>query len=163
MLICKATQSDLPAITVIYNYAIEHTVATFDTVLKTVDDRKLWLSEHSDSYPVLVAKEADQVIGWASLSRWSPRAAYDGTAEISIYFSPDEQGKGHGNELMKAIIEHGKRAGLHTVIARISDGNEISIHLHKKFGFTLTGTLKEVGYKFDQYIDVHIMQLMLKK
>ena len=161
MIIQKATYSHLPAITAIYNHAIEHSVATFDTELKTINDRKAWLDEHSKHYPVLVALVDDEVAGWASLSRWSPRAAYDGTVEISIYFSAQSQGKGYGNELMKAILEAGKEVGLHTVIARISEGNEVSIHLHKKYGFILTGTLKEVGYKFNRYVDVHMMQRML--
>lgn len=161
MRIRKASEQDLPAITAIYNHAIAHTVATFDTELKSQEDRKAWLLEHSDTYPVLVAVVDNETIGWASLSRWSTRAAYDGTVEISIYFSEQHQGKGYGNLLMTAILDAPKNANLHTVIARISEGNATSIHLHKKFGFEPTGTLKEVGYKFNRYIDVHMMQLML--
>lgn len=161
MIIQKASTDHLPAITAIYNYAIEHSVATFDTELKTINDREIWLAEHSDNYPVLIGKVDDEVVGWASLSRWSTRAAYDGTVEISIYFTTQSQGKGYGNQLMKAILDAGKKAGLHTVIARISEGNEVSIHLHKKYGFTVSGTLKEVGYKFNRYVDVHMLQLML--
>ncbi|MES2690457.1 MAG: N-acetyltransferase family protein [Bacteroidota bacterium] len=161
MIIQKATVHHLPSITAIYNHAIEHSVATFDTELKTIDDRKTWLDEHGDNYPVLVALINDEVAGWASLSKWSPRAAYNGTVEISIYFAAQSQGKGYGNGLMKALLEAGKKAGLHTIIARISEGNEVSIYLHKKYGFVPTGTLKEVGYKFNRYVDVHMMQLML--
>lgn len=161
MNIRQAVYDDLPAITAIYNHAVLHSVATFDTVTKTTDERRLWLDEHGDRYPVLVAEEAGCIIGWASLSRWSSRPAYDGTAEISIYFTDAACGKGFGSLLMPALLEAGKNAGLHTIIARISDGNGASIRLHEKFGFAHTGTLKEVGYKFGRYIDVHIMQCML--
>lgn len=160
MIIRKATQIDAQAITDIYNDAILNTVATFDTETKTVEERINWLNEHNDNYPVLVAEFDETVIGWASLSKWSNRCAYDGTVEISIYFNPTHHGKGYGNLMMQAILNAGKAAKLHTVIARISDGNDVSIYLHKKHGFTTIGTLSQVGYKFNRFIDVHMMQLL---
>lgn len=160
-MIRPATTVDLPAITAIYNHAVLHGVATFDTEPKTLAERGLWFNEHNERYPILVMIEQEQVVGWASLSKWSAKAAYDLSAEISIYFLPENQGKGYGNQLLPAILEAGKSGGLHTIIARITEGNEVSIHLHKKFGFESVGTLKEVGNKFNRFIDVHLMQLML--
>lgn len=160
MIIRKAFLADAQAITDIYNEAILNTVATFDTELKTVKDRIEWLDEHNDNYPVLIAEIDGTVVGWASLSKWSNRCAYDGTVEISIYFNPAYHGKGYGDLMMQAILNAGKEAKLHTVIARISDGNDVSIYLHQKHQFTHVGTLKQVGYKFNRFIDVHMMQLV---
>ena len=159
----KATSEDIPIITDIYNQAIRNTVATFDTDEKSIEDRTDWFNQHDNTFQILVAKKDDQVIGWASLSKWSTRSAYDKTAEISVYIDESQQGLGAGNLLMKSIVEHAYRTDLHTIISRIAGNNDISVHLHKKYGFTIIGTMKEVGYKFNYFIDVHIMQLMLKK
>jgi L-amino acid N-acyltransferase YncA len=160
MLIRKATLSDAPAIAEIYNDAILNTTATFDTELKSVENRIEWLGEHSDKYPVLVAEENNTVIGFASMSRWSDRAAYDDTAEISIYIHPAHRDKGIGKQLFKAIIDAGRTGELHCVISRISQGNDKSIYLHKQNGFSTVGVIREVGKKFGEILDVTMMQLL---
>ncbi|MDI3312121.1 MAG: GNAT family N-acetyltransferase, partial [Thermoanaerobacterium sp.] len=70
-------------------------------------------------------------------------------------------GRGIGDKLIKKIIEHAKENEFHTIVARISEGNDVSIHLHEKYGFKIVGTLKELGYKFNRYLDIHILQLIL--
>jgi phosphinothricin acetyltransferase len=160
MLIRKADTNDVPSITEIYNEAILNTTATFDTELKTTEDRMEWLARHSDKYPVLVAVENGQVIAWASMSQWSDRCAYDDTAEISIYVHPAYHNRGIGKQLLKEIVEDGRKGGLHCVLSRITQGNEKSIHLHRQVGFTMIGTMKEVGKKFGKILDVHMMQLL---
>ena len=154
----KATGKDLAAITEIYNEAILTTVATFDTEPKTMEEQKAWFKAHGPKYPILVAEDKAQVIGWASLSMWSDRCAYADTAEISVYVKQEHRGKGVGRELMEVLMGEGQAAGLHTVIARIAEGNEVSIHLHRAFGFAPVGVMKEVGRKFGKLIDVHMMQ-----
>lgn len=156
----KAQETDLPAITDIYNDAIRHGTATFDTEEKTHENRRLWLAQHSQKYPVVVALINETVVGWASLSRWSERAAYDDTAEISVYIHRDFRGRGIGRQLMQQVLEQGRQGGLHTVISRITQGNEISIYLHTQMGFETVGVLKQVGKKFGQLLDVTLMQKM---
>jgi L-amino acid N-acyltransferase YncA len=97
------------------------------------------------------------------MTRWSDRAAYDDTAEISIYIIPQQHNKGLGNLLMQAIIEKGKQGGLHCILSRITEGNDKSIYLHQKFGFEMVGVLKEVGKKFGNILDVTILQLLFKE
>lgn len=160
MLIRKALLSDAKAIAAIYNHEIEHGVATFDTELKSVENREEWLHQHSDKYPVLVAESDTEVIGFASLTRWSERAAYDDTAEISIYITPAFHGKGIGKQLMVAIIHAGKKGGLHCLLSRITQGNEKSIYLHEQNGFRTIGVMQEVGKKFGKILDVTMMQLL---
>jgi phosphinothricin acetyltransferase len=125
-----------------------------------LEEQEKWFANHDASHPVLIAEQDDLIVAWASLSQWSDRCAYSVTAEISLYVKEEHRGKGIGKQLMKAIIQEGKTAGLHTVIARIADGNDVSIELCKSFGFQHTGTMKEVGKKFDKLLDVHLMQLI---
>lgn len=156
----KARKSDLKAITDIYNEAIETTTATFDTTPKTLKEQQAWFSSHGRRYPIMVAEIEGEIVGWASLSQWSDRCAYSDTAEISLYVRAEHQGKGIGRRLMTGIIEAGGAAGLHAVIARISEGNPASIHLHESAGFSRVGVMREVGRKFGKLLDVHMYQFV---
>jgi len=156
----KATIQDLRAITEIYNEAVLHTTATFDTTTKTVEEQRVWFDKHGAKYPVLVAEEDKKVIGWASMSTWSDRCAYSDTAEGSIYIKEGFRGKGLGKQISAAILKAGKDAGLHTVILRIAEGNEASIKLAKSLGFKNIGVMKEVGKKFGKLLDVTLLQLI---
>jgi L-amino acid N-acyltransferase YncA len=153
-----AIELDIAAITDIYNDAILNTSATFDTEIKTVEERLQWFRNHDQSHPVLVAQINGDVVGWASLSKWSDRCAYDSTAEVSVYVHKDFRDQGIGKRLLELITMEGKEKGLHTLISRITEGNEKSIYLHERLGFVLIGTLKEVGRKFGKLLDVHMLQ-----
>lgn len=154
----EARMGDLDAITAIYNDAVLNTTATFDTEPEGVEDRRAWFTRHGNRYPVIVAVLANEVVGWASLSRWSERRAYDGAAENSLYVRSDQRGKGIGTALLRALLEEGRRGGLHTVVARIADGNPASVRLHEAAGFQRIGVMREVGRKFGRLLDVTLMQ-----
>jgi L-amino acid N-acyltransferase YncA len=153
-----AKLSDLNAITEIYNEAILTTNATFDTDPKTVAEQKVWFTAHDARHPIMVIERDKIVVGWASLSEWSGRCAYADTAEISIYIKPKFRNQGIGRKLMSAVMREGERIGLHTVIARITEGNQHSLHLHEKAGFENIGVMREVGRKFGKLLDVRLMQ-----
>lgn len=157
----RADLSDIAAITDIYNEAILTSTATFDTEPRTVDDRIAWLHSHDDRHPVLVAVIGSEVLGWASLTRWSERPAYDGTAETTFYVAAEYRGRGIGRQLKEAIIAEARRLGFHTLIARMAEGSDASRHVNQSVGFVHVGTLKEVGQKFGRWLDVDVMQLML--
>jgi phosphinothricin acetyltransferase len=154
----KASMEDLPAITDIYNDAVLNLTASFDTQPKTVEEQKKWFGEHHDQFPVMVAESEGRIVGWASLSRWSDRCAYSSTAEASLYVNAKDRNNGLGRKLIYSLLEEGRKAGLHTVIARIVAGNAASIHLCESLGFTHIGTMKEVGRKFGKLLDVEMMQ-----
>jgi L-amino acid N-acyltransferase YncA len=158
----RAELSDAAAIAEIYNEAILTTTATFDLETRSVEDRTEWLKSHDVRFPVLVAVANGEVVGWASLTRWSDRRAYDATAETSFYVHSRHRGRGIGRALKQAIIDEAMRLRFHTLIARIAEGSEESRHLNQAFGFVHVGTLREVGYKFGRLLDVHIMQKMLR-
>ena len=153
-----ASLCDLPPMTEIYNEAVLTTAATFDTEPKSVVERQAWFEEHTSRYPVLVAELDNVIVAWASVSRWSPKLAYDGTIEISLYVGSRYRGKGIGKQLMAAILAEGQQNGFHTVLARITEGNQISVRLHEAFEFELVGVMREVGYKFNRWLDVYLMQ-----
>ena len=156
-----AELADLPAITDIYNAAILMTTATFDTELKTLDERRHWFDSHDERHPILVADVAGQVVGWASLSRWSDRRAYDDTGETSFYVTSEFRGQGIGRQLKLAIIAEARRLGFHSLIARVAEGSGESLHINESVGFTRVGVLKEVGQKFGRRLSVHVLQMML--
>ena|SRR5215218_3045568 len=161
LLLRRAELSDAPAITRIYNEAITTTTATFDTEEKSLDERTDWLRGHDERHPVMVAELDGEVVGWASLSRWSDRPAYKDTVETSLYVHSSCRGRGIGRQLKAAITDEARRLGFHTLIARVAQGSDASIHLNESAGFTLVGTMKEVGRKYDRFLDVHIYQKML--
>jgi L-amino acid N-acyltransferase YncA len=111
--------------------------------------------------PILVAKQDDILVGWASLNEWSDRCAYSDTAEVSLFVEESHRGKGIGRKLSEAIIKAGRDAGLHTIIARITEGNATSIHIAESQGFEHIGIMREVGHKFVQLLDVYLMQIIL--
>ena len=158
----QATETDLAGITEIFNEAIEKTTASFFLERRTVEDMRNWLDAHDERHPVLVAETDGLIAGWTSLTQWSERQAYDGTAETSFYVRESHRGQGIGTQLKRSIIEEAKRLGFHTLIARLAEGSVASVHLNQKFGFEFVGTLKEVGLKFGRLLDVHIYQLMLE-
>lgn len=158
----RATASDLPAITEIYNDAIVNTTATFDTEIKSLDERAAWFATHGERHPVLVAELDGEVVGWSALSRWSERRAYDDTAETTFYVAAVYRGRGIGRALKGATIDEARRLGFHSLIARVAEGSAASLRLNESFGFRRVGTLREVGRKFGRLLDVHILQKMLQ-
>ncbi|MBK6640930.1 MAG: N-acetyltransferase [Bacteroidetes bacterium] len=156
-----ATANDILRITHIYNDAILNTTATFDTETKTVEERMQWFLNHDEKHPVIVAEINSQVIGFASLSKWSDRCAYDGTAEVSVYIDRNHRGKGVGKRMVEVIALEGERAGLTNLISRITEGNLSSIHIHEQLGFEHIGVMKKAGKKFDRFLDVHLMQKLI--
>jgi phosphinothricin acetyltransferase len=159
----RASTDHLEAITDIYNEAVLTTTATFDTEPIALDEQRIWFGEHDDKFPIFIAEKSGKVIGWASLSKWSGRCAYSDTAEISIYVKDGYRGKGIGTKLINKVLEEGNNAGIHTVLARIAEGSEASIRLHKSAGFEYVGVMKEVGKKFGKRLDVHLLQLVFKR
>lgn len=161
IIIRKASLEDINPITEIYNYSVSNSSATFDLEEKTIEDRKLWLKEHNDDFPLIVAEYEGTIVGYGCLSSFRSKRAYESTVENSIYIHKDYRGQGIGTLLMKELIKRAKHLKYHIIVAVITKGNEDSIRLHKKFNFEYAGCLKEVGYKFNKWQDVLFYQLFL--
>ncbi len=160
-IIRPATEDDLPAILDIYNDAILNTTATFDTEPQTLEEKLAWFHETSHPYVVLVGERDGQVAGWASLRRFRPKAAYRYTAENSVYVRRESHAEGIGTALMRTLLKKANENGFHTIIAGVAGNNPASVRLHQRFGFEVVGVEREVGYKFERWIDVTWMQKML--
>lgn len=156
-----ARDEDAARIAEIYNHAVRTSTATFDTVEKTVEDRLNWLHEHGDHYPVVVVVLDHFVVGWGSISRYAERPGWRYTVENAIYLDPDYCGRGIGKAILEHLILEAKKQNFHAIIAQIVAGNESSIRLHEKFGFETVGVMKEVGNKFDQWLDIVLMELRI--
>lgn len=161
MLIRDAIRSDVPAILHIYNYAVRETTATFDLEDQTLAEREAWFDKYGGNFPLIVAELEGQVAGYASLSMFRAKPAYDRTVELSVYIDPDFWGRGLAKALMSDILGRARELGHHVVVSCITSGNDVSIKMHEKFDFEFVGTFKEVGYKFDSWQDVHFYQLIL--
>ncbi|MGE5507546.1 MAG: GNAT family N-acetyltransferase [Chitinophagales bacterium] len=158
VMVMRAEECHLPGILEIYNDAVFHSTATFDTEPKTLADRQAWLTGHGDAYPVIVAVEDGQVLAWGSLSPFSDRPAYCYTVEDSLYVRPEVQGRGLGSRLLERLLALGVMLGYRAVLAKIVDENAPSLGVHRKFGFVDAGLLRAVGYKFGRWLDVSILQ-----
>ena len=161
MRIRSARLDDAEAIRTLYNHEVAHGTATFDLEPRTLAQQREWLTERSGAHVVLVAEIGDEIVGFASLSRYKPRAAYSGTVEDSVYVDPDRQGQGIGLGLLEALVDKARDHGFHTLIARIGHESEGSIAVHAKAGFVEIGREREVGRKFGRWLDVVIMQRMV--
>ena len=115
-----------------------------------------------DKIPQIIESNGE-VAGYCCLSPYSEKTGYNRTGEISVYLSPEHQGKGIGNLLLKELIRLAEEKGFHAIIAAITGGNETSVKLHKKHGFVFAGCLKETGWKYGEWHDVHFYQLILNK
>jgi L-amino acid N-acyltransferase YncA len=148
MHIRTATEKDYPEIIKIYNHAVDEKFATADTENVTVESRKEWFTQHSPkTYPIFIAEENGQVIGWCSLSPHRPgRKALRTVAEISYYIHKEHKRKGIANSLITYTIEKAKELGFKNLISILLDANKTSIYILEKFGFEKWGHLPNIAY-----------------
>jgi len=156
-----ATADDLGAINDIYNYYVRYCTCTWQTEPETTEARAAWFAEHDAAHPVIVAEVAGAVVGWGSLSQFRGRCAYRNTVEDSVYVRTDMHRRGIGRVILADLIARARAAGHHTVIASISADQKPSIALHERFGFVEVARMREVGSKFDAWMDLVYLQLML--
>lgn len=157
-----AKAGDVEAMRSIYNHYVINSVVTFDRSEQTYEARLEWLEHHDrEGLPVLVAEEDGRVIGWASLSYYHSRCAYRSTVEFSAYLDPNVVGKGVGRALMNELMAQAERKGYHCVVGLICSENKVSLQMASSLGFEVVGELKEVGRKFDRWLNVTFVQKIL--
>jgi len=162
IIIRHATENDIQQMLDIYNEIITNTTAVFQYDLHTLEMRKDWFAQkQKENFPVFVAEENNMVVGFSTFGQFRNWQAYKYSIENSVYVKADCRGKGIGKLLLQPLINAAKEMKLHTIIAGIVADNEASIALHKQFGFVEVAYFKEVGFKFDKWLDLTFMQLML--
>lgn len=161
MRIRHARPEDAEAIAAIYNHAILNTTATFDTEPVTPESRREWLARRTAKHPVVVAEEDGAVVGWAALSPWSDRCAYSTSVELSVYVAPTHCRRGIGRALAEHLLALAPSLGVHAILARICTENAASLALVERLGFEPCGVQREVGRKFDRWLDVAVYELIV--
>lgn len=163
VIIRRATETDLPAILEIVNHSILFSTAIYDYEARTLQQQQSWFVEkNAADYPVIVAEINGQIAGFGTYGSFRIKVAYQYTIEHSVYVSEAFKGRGIGKLLLSELIQLAKLQGFHVMIGCIDAENGGSIGFHEKFGFKITGTLREVGFKFGHWLDLVLMQLILK-
>jgi phosphinothricin acetyltransferase len=160
-MIRSATVVDADAIARIYNYYIEETIITFEE--ETIDAAEIVrrMGHPPDDFPWFVYEEEGAIIGYAYAAPWRTRISYRYSAESSVYLAPERIGSGVGTSLYEQLIATATERGLHALIGGITIPNPASIKFHERLGFEKVAHFREVGWKFNQWIDVGYWQLTL--
>jgi len=157
-----ATQADIPQILAIVNYTIKTSTANYQYDAQTVAEQTAWFeSKQQHKFPVWVAIQDQQILGFGTYGVFREKMGYQFTIEHSVYVKVDQQGKGIGKALLTQLIDQAKAEGYHVMVGGIDANNAESIAFHQKMGFEIVGHLKEVGYKFGQWLDLCFMQRQL--
>ncbi len=157
-----AATTDAAAIADIYNHYISETTVTFEEepvfpgqMLGRLEEARRAL------LPWLVAEQGGRVVGYAYASPWKTRTAYRFSVEITIYLSPGLTGGGIGTKLYNQLFQTLEDQPIHAVIAGIALPNDASVGIHQKFGMKKVAHFREVGFKFNTWIDVGYWQRIL--
>jgi phosphinothricin acetyltransferase len=157
-----ATAADCDGMLTIYNEIVSNSTAIFSEVPRSQEQQQYWFEDRaSNDLPVLVACDASGVIGFASYGSFRAWPGYRHSVENSIYIAAAARKRGVGTALLGALVERAAAAQLHTIIAGIDGENIGSMRLHEKLGYTRVAHIKQVGRKFDRWLDLTFYQRML--
>lgn len=162
MVIRDATRDDLAGILAIYNEVIAHSTAVY--VFQAVDlaNRTAWFEgRKAAGYPVLVADDGGAVTGFASFGDFRPSPGYAWTVEHSVHIRADRRGRGLGRAIVQTLIDQARAMGKHAMIGGVDADNVASLALHRRLGFEPVAHFREVGRKFDRWLDLVFLQLLL--
>jgi phosphinothricin acetyltransferase len=158
-----AAEDDLPAILSIYNDVIVNTTAVYSEQPHSLQMRRDWFNDRlNNNFPVFVADVSGAVAGFSSYGHFRVWPCYRYTVEVSVYVEKTNRGKGISKMLLGALLDHARQMNIHAIIAGISADNKISIKLHQSFGFAEVAHFKEVGYKFNRWLDLKFFELMIE-
>ncbi|HEV7523784.1 MAG TPA: GNAT family N-acetyltransferase [Acidimicrobiia bacterium] len=153
---------DAEALRAIYNIEVLESTVTFDLRPRSLTEQLAWIDDHSGGHPAIVAIDDEgDVGGFASLTPYRPRPAYSTTVEDSVYVRRDLRGQGVGRLLLSDLVQRARDHGFHAIIGRVVGDHDASIALHAACGFDQVGREREVGRKFNRWLDVVLMQKML--
>jgi L-amino acid N-acyltransferase YncA len=157
-----ASRKDVTAINAIYNQAVEHTTASWDLTPEPLENRLDWFDHKvAGGWPVLVAEDDSGVVGWGSYGPFRSKDGYARTVEHSVYVDLDRRGAGIGTALLRPLIEQARADGHHVMIGGVSADNLGSVAFHQHHGFVEVARFREVGRKFDRWLDLVFLQLIL--
>ncbi|MGD1862478.1 MAG: GNAT family N-acetyltransferase [Leptolyngbyaceae cyanobacterium] len=161
-LIRPAGEADLEGILAIYNDAILYTTAVYDYAPHTLAMRQAWLATKQQAeLPVIVAEVQGEVAGFGSLGPFRAWQAYQYTVENSLYVATNYRGQGIGKQLLTHLVTAAEQRNLRAIVAGIDADNIVSLKLHEQLGFQEVAHFRQVGYKFNRWLDLKFMQRLL--
>jgi L-amino acid N-acyltransferase YncA len=154
-----AVESDFEEITAIYNDVLTHSTAIYNDRPASVADRITWWRMRMEQHhPVLVATDGEHLCGFGSYGDFRSWPGYRYTVEGTVHVASGLRGQGVGSLLLKALIADASQAGKHSMIAGVDSENTASLRFLERFGFERVGHLREVGFKFDRFLDLVLLQ-----
>jgi L-amino acid N-acyltransferase YncA len=147
-------EKDWASVRSIYEEGIATGNATFET---NVPEWEAWNNSHLKECR-LVATDGGRVLGWAALSPVSRRYAYRGVADVSVYVTNQDRGRGVGKALLEALIEASEQQGVWSLQAVVFPENIASMALHKACGFREVGRREKIGKLHGQWRDVVLLE-----
>ncbi|PLR78708.1 GNAT family N-acetyltransferase [Bacillus sp. V3-13] len=156
-----ASKEDLHSILHIYNQGIEDRVATLEEDQKSLDYMEDWFSQHNERFAVVVAVQNNEVVGWASLNRYSNRCAYNGVTDLSIYIKREYRGRGIGSILLSNIERIAAQNNFNKIVLFTFPFNKLGQGLYYKNGYREVGVFKNQGMLDGRYVDVMIMEKII--
>jgi phosphinothricin acetyltransferase len=158
----QAAASDLPAILEIVNHDILHTTAIYDYEPRSLAEQTvIFQTKNEKGFPLYVVESEGEIVGFGTYDSFRTKIGYRFTIEHSVYVKNGFAGKGIGALLLQKLIDTARQQNYHIMIGVIDASNENSIKFHERFGFQSMGILKEVGFKFDRWLDANLMTLKL--
>jgi len=162
VVIRPATHRDLPGILEIYNDVVATSTAIWAFEPATLEQRSEWFEARAKrGYPVLVAEDAGGIAGFASYGEFRSAPGYAWTVEHTVHVRSDRRRAGVGSGLVRALLPLARAQGMHVCLGGIAADNEASLRMHEKLGFERTAHLREVGRKFDRWLDLVLVQKTL--
>jgi L-amino acid N-acyltransferase len=162
MLIRPAIESDVPAILNIYNQIVATSTAIYNDQPVTLDDRLTWFHSRTRSgHPILVAEVEEKVAGYASFGDFRSWPGYRFSVEHTVHIDHTHRRKGIGKQLLLTLIPIAQSLGKHAMVGGVDAENTVSIHLHESLGFERVAHFREIGYKFDHWLDLLFFQKIL--
>lgn len=160
-MIRTAAPADADRLCEIYNHYVLTAVSTFEETPVSAEEMRQRVADVQRTFFWLVYEEAGRVAGYAYAGKWKARAAYRHSVELSVYVSPDRQGRGIGKRLYAELLRRLPERDVRSVVGGVAGHNAASIALHRSFGFQQVAHFRDVGHKFGQWVDVTYFQLLL--
>lgn len=159
----QATEDDLAQIQSIYAYHVLHGTGSFETIPPSLEEMsQRFQANQQAGFAWVVAENEGRVSGFGYYGRFRERRAYDQTVEDSVYVREDVVGQGVGKAIVGRLLQAATAAGFKQMLSLVGDSeNTASIGVHASLGFRTVGTIREVGLKFDRWLDVVVMQKAL--
>jgi phosphinothricin acetyltransferase len=160
-LLRRAAAADNVQIAAIWNLEVAGGLSTTETRPRSFAAQRAWLARHGDDYPVVVAVDRDEVLGFGALAPYRRSPAFRHTVEDSVYVRTDQRGRGRGGLLLERLVVLARERGHHSVFARVTAVNTASLRLHEGHGFARVGLEREVAWKLGRWLDVVVLQRLL--